>query len=188
MKKALMRLLATVCACLLTFSASAHAQLYTGEAAFTLTLPDDWISVYEEEDIDLESLLPGEEEALFSFADGMAELCVLHADPLDLEITQDVLLERFTEEAMEAEISGMDQYQKLAYQYDAPTNRAYIAYSYQREGQPVLSYTLRFLCADGMVQTLIGTVSQSDQDALLPVLMSILTSLHIGEVSDDAEG
>lgn len=180
-----------VCAMLCLMSApvaKAERQVYNGEG-FSLFFPEEWIDLYEVEEgeaYDPAELAPGEEEALFTSLDNLISVSILRADFAQQDIA--LLMERITEDRMEADVANIPSYQKIGYYGEPARQRALIAYSHVQEGQPVISYTVYFISAADALQIFTVTIDQMEQERLMPILTQVINSLDSGELSEGAEG
>jgi hypothetical protein len=171
-------LCALVVVCLAQAGLAEGWHTYTGSLGFTLSVPEDWLSVLDDDD---DPPQPGEPEAMFLSMDGRASLSVLRADGAD----RDPAL--MSEAAMEAHCAGFPAYQKQLYQADTDLERALLAYTYQESGQPQIEYMVAFISASDVVQVFTVTLD-ADAQELLPVVAQIINSLDVGALSDGAEG
>jgi len=192
MRKSLIRM-CLLALCLVCVSVPARAELvYTGASGFTLTLPAGWFAIIggdeDEFEFVVEELEPGDEEALFSSADGAMWVTVLYAG--DAPVNPHALDALLGEAAMEARVGEVSGYQKMHYQYDEANRRAFILYSLvdTDEGTPYVEYLVGFVTGSDIAQFLIITVRADQLDARFNLISEIVNGIDVGGVREGAEG
>ncbi len=182
-------------ACAQCTAALAEPVVYTGESGFTITLPDDWVSLFgdysgedEENEEEPEPLEPGDDEALFFSSDNVLSLTVYYPDPA--QIDPSAIEGLLSEASLEARCRTLNAYQKMFYLYDAPNQRAFISYSYidPDEGVAMVEYLVGFITASSEVQYLTIAVRQDQHEARFQLIGGIVNSIDVGDLREGAEG